>query len=308
LTEKDDHPPEPDQRPGRNDHDALEPLERLLAVMAALRHPETGCPWDLRQTHATIAPYTIEEAYEVGESIARADWDGLKDELGDLLFNVVYHARLAEEAGRFAFQDVAEAAAAKMIRRHPHVFATGHDELADAARSDLAAAWDAIKSREKTGRQPGPNASGVAAASALDGIPSGLPALLRAQKLTSRARKAGFDWNDLGNLLAKVDEELAELKQELARLGTGVGIAGAAQGPQRERIAEEFGDLMFVFVNLAAKLGLDAETALMRANVKFESRFRFMELELLRRGLDFRTASDADMRSAWDAAKRASLS
>jgi len=308
LTEKDEHQSGPDQRPGGNDLDALAPLERLLSVMAALRHPETGCPWDLRQTHATVAPYTIEEAYEVAESIARADWDGLKDELGDLLFNVVYHARLAEEAGRFAFEDVAETAAAKMIRRHPHVFASEHDELADAARSNLAAAWEAIKANEKASQRAGPKASAAATASALDGIPGGLPAILRAQKLTSRARKAGFDWKDLGNLLAKVDEELAELKQELARLGTGLGIAEAAHGPQRERMTEEFGDLMFVFVNLAAKLGLDAETALMRANAKFESRFRFMELELLRRGLDFRTASTTEVRSAWDAAKRASLS
>lgn len=293
--------PVEDRRLGAADLNGLPPFERLAAVMAALRHPETGCPWDLRQTLATIAPYTIEEAYEVADSIARADWAGLKDELGDLLFNVVYHARLAEEAGHFTLADVAQAAAEKMIRRHPHVF-SGDSELAEAARADLSATWEAIKAaenraRHSTAREDAP------AQSALDGIPGGLPALLRTQKLLSRARRAGFDWTSLGNLLAKLDEELAELKQELDGTGPDICETVAAQAARQERIVEEFGDLMFVLVNLGARLGLEGDMALARANAKFEKRFRFMEAELRRRGLDFMSAQAVDVQSAWEAAK-----
>lgn len=219
------------------------PIDRLLAIMARLRDPATGCEWDSVQTFATIAPYTIEEAYEVDDAIRRGDLAELKDELGDLLLQVVFHARMAEEAGAFDFADVVTAISEKMERRHPHLFGS-----ADEGGHHL---WEQIKAEER-------GAKGHA--SALDGIALALPALLRAEKIQKRAARTGFDWPDPSGARAKIDEELAEVE--------------AASPDQR---AEEIGDLLFATVNWARKLGVDPETALRAANAKFERRFRAME-------------------------------
>jgi ATP diphosphatase len=226
-------------------------LRRLIDIMAALRDPATGCPWDREQDFDSIAPYTIEEAYEVADAIGRRDFAALPDELGDLLFQVVYHARMAEEAGRFAFADVARAIADKMIRRHPHVFG-------DAAARDAAAqtvAWEAQKSAERAAR---------AENGALAGVPAGLPALTRAAKLTARAARVGFDWPDADAVLEKLNEEVAELRAELP-------------GADPVRLTDEMGDLLFVLANLARKLKLDPEACLRHANRKFAQRFQAME-------------------------------
>lgn len=222
--------------------------------MAILRHPKTGCPWDLQQDFASIAPYTIEEAYEVADAISRGDLAGLKDELGDLLFQVVFHSRMAEERAAFDFEAVASAIVDKMRRRHPHVFG---DELQRQTVMDEAA-WEGIKAGERAAE------AGTATVSALDGVAQALPALKRAQKLGKRAARLGFDWPDSRGVRAKIDEEMAELRQAETD-------GGAA------RIAEEFGDLLFSVVNLARHLDIDAEQALRDANRKFESRFRHME-------------------------------
>ena len=253
-------------------------LRRLLDIMAALRDPVTGCPWDKEQNFATIAPYTIEEAYEVADAIARRDFTALPDELGDLLFQVVYHARMAEEAGHFAFGDVARAISAKMIRRHPHVFGDS------AARNAAAqtAAWEAQKSAERAARQE----SGT-----LAGVPVGLPALTRAAKLTSRAARVGFDWPDAAAVLEKLDEEIGELKAELA-------------GADPVRLTDEVGDLLFVLANLARKLNLDPEACLRHANRKFTRRFEAMEQMLAQSGKDLKCESLAAMEAAWQAVKR----
>ena len=221
------------------------PIDRLLAIMARLRDPVRGCPWDLEQDFASIAPYTIEEAYEVAEAIARGDMAELRDELGDLLLQVVFHARMAEEAGHFAFADVATAISDKMERRHPHVF--GSVEVAGAA--DVKANWDAIKAREKP------------RAGALDGVALALPALTRAEKLQKRAARTGFDWPDADGPRAKIDEEIAELE---------------AAATEAER-TEEAGDLLFAMVNWLRHQGIDPEAALRAANAKFERRFAAME-------------------------------
>lgn len=222
----------------------LDQMERLLSIMAQLRDPVSGCPWDIQQTYATIAPYTIEEAYEVADAIARNDLNSLKDELGDLLLQVVFHARMAEEEGAFAFADVAAAISDKMERRHPHVF--GDAETVD---------WEAIKEAE---REEQGSANG-----ALAGVALGLPALLRAEKLQKRAARTGFDWPDAEGARAKIIEELAE-------------VDAAPDADARE---EEMGDLLFAVVNWARKHGIDPEAALRRANRKFEDRFRAMEAE-----------------------------
>jgi nucleoside triphosphate diphosphatase len=228
------------------------PIDRLLAIMARLRDPERGCPWDREQDFATIAPYTIEEAYEVADAIERRDTAALKDELGDLLFQVVFHARMAEEAGLFAFDDVATAIADKMERRHPHVF--GDAEITSiAAQSE---AWEAHKARERV-------AAG-AAASVLDGVALALPALLRAAKISRRAARIGFDWPDARGVVAKINEEIAEIEAEI-----DAGDPG--------RLEDEIGDLLFAAANLARKLEIEAETALRRATAKFERRFRRVE-------------------------------
>ncbi len=253
-------------------------LRRLLDIMAALRHPATGCPWDREQHFASIAPYTIEEAYEVADAIARQDFDALPDELGDLLFQVVYHARMAEEGDRFAFADVARAIADKMVRRHPHVFG-------DAAMRSAAAqshTWEAEKSAERAARAEG---------GTLAGVPNALPALTRAAKLTARAARVGFDWPDAGAVLDKLDEETAELRAELP-----------AADP--ERLADEVGDLLFVLANLARKLSLDPEECLRQANRKFVRRFTAMERHADAAGKTLSEMSLEDMEATWQAVKR----
>ncbi|MSP03048.1 MAG: nucleoside triphosphate pyrophosphohydrolase [Acetobacteraceae bacterium] len=254
-------------------------LRRLLDIMAALRDPVTGCPWDKTQSFDTIAPYTIEEAYEVADSIARRDFASLPDELGDLLFQVVYHARMAEEAGYFAFAEVARAISDKMVRRHPHVFG-------DAAARDATTqttAWEAAKAAERMARLE---------TGTLTGVPVGLPALTRATKLTNRAARVGFDWPDAAAVLDKLDEEIAELKAELP-------------GADPARLTDEVGDLLFVLANLARKLELDPETCLRHANDKFSRRFNAMERVLAAEGRDLKGETLEAMEAAWQAVKRA---
>ncbi|MDE2576210.1 MAG: nucleoside triphosphate pyrophosphohydrolase [Rhodospirillales bacterium] len=253
-------------------------LRRLLDIMAALRAPEGGCPWDRAQNFETIAPYTIEEAYEVADAIARRDFAALPDELGDLLFQVVFHARMAEEEGRFGFAEVARAIADKMLRRHPHVF--GEAAARDAGMQ--ARAWEEQKHAERAARAEG---------GTLGGIAVGLPALVRAQKLTARAARVGFDWPDAEAVLAKLDEEVAELRAEL---------------PQAEpaRLEDELGDMLFVLANLARKLGLDAETCLRQANAKFTRRFTAVEAALAATGTTAAEAGLEAMEELWQAVKR----
>jgi nucleoside triphosphate diphosphatase len=219
--------------------------------MAALRDPTSGCPWDQQQSFSTIAPHTIEEAYEVADAIARGDLDDLQDELGDLLFQVVYHARMAEEAGRFDFAAVARTIADKMVRRHPHVFG----DVAKRSAEEHSAVWEAQKRVERSTR---------AETGTLAGVPENLPALARAAKLTSRAARVGFDWPDAEAVLCKLNEEIAELRAEMPEA-------------KHERLVDEVGDLLFVLANLARKLGLDPEACLRHANLKFSTRFNSME-------------------------------
>ncbi len=249
-------------------------VDRLLAIMARLRAPEGGCPWDLEQTFRSIAPYTIEEAYEVADAIARQDMEELRDELGDLLFQVAYHARMAEEIGAFRFDDVLEAICEKMIRRHPHVF--GDAQVADATAQTRA--WESHKRAERGDR----------CTSVLDGIPRGMPALTRAQKLGRRAAGAGFDWNDAGGVMDKLEEELAELRE--AQRGRG-------------EVEEELGDLLFTIVNLCRHEGVDAEGALRRANAKFESRFRALEGRVADSGRSLAEMDIEALEYLWQAVK-----
>ena len=254
----------------RGNEAALVELGRLLDVTARLRDPDTGCPWDQVQTFETIAPYTIEEAYEVADAIARRDLAGLPDELGDLLLQVVYHARMAEEAGLFGFAEVARAIADKMIRRHPAVFPA-------AGPAD----WETQKTAERRAR---------AEHGTLDGIARGLPALTRALKVTVRAGRVGFDWPDAGHVLAKLDEEIAELRAEL-------------EAASPARLADEVGDILFVAANLARKLGLDPEACLHQATDKFTRRFGAVERRL---AVDGQTPADASlerMEAEWVAVK-----
>lgn len=262
--------------------DAAAATARLIAIMAALRHPETGCPWDQVQDFSTIAPYTIEEAYEVEEAIARGSPAALLDELGDLLFQVVYHARMAEERGWFAFADVAGAIADKMIRRHPHVFADAQTRNAD----QQVAAWEAQKAAERAAR---------AETGTLAGIPPGLPALTRAAKLTRRAGRVGFDWPDAAAVLDKLEEEAAELRAELDR---------APQSLDPAALRDEVGDLLFVLANLARKLDLDPEDCLRGANRKFERRFNYIEQTLQIEGKNPADSPLMEMEALWSAAKR----
>ena len=253
-------------------------LRRLLDIMAALRDPGGGCPWDRVQDFDSIAPYTIEEAYEVADAIARRDFASLPDELGDLLFQVVYHARMAEEEGRFAFADVARAIADKMIRRHPHVFG-------DAAARDATAqtaAWEAQKSAERAAR---------AETGALAGVPTALPALVRAAKLTARAARVGFDWPNAEAVLEKLDEEVAELRAELDQADP-------------VRLTDEVGDLLFVLANLARKLNLDPEACLRHANKKFMRRFHEMEQHIESTGNMMADMSLEEMEAAWQMVKQ----
>jgi ATP diphosphatase len=261
-------------------------LRRLLDIMAALRDPVGGCPWDQGQNFDSIAPYTIEEAYEVADAIARRDFAALPDELGDLLFQVVYHARMADEAGRFAFADVARAIADKMIRRHPHVF---HEAIRDTAMAnglnppvDRGAAWEAQKSAERIARAE----TGV-----LSGVPAALPALVRAAKLTARAARVGFDWPDAGAVLEKLDEEVAELRAELDQADPA-------------RLTDEVGDLLFVLANLARKLNLDPEACLRHANQKFARRFQAIEQRAEVAGKTLAEMSLEEMETSWQFIKK----
>jgi MazG family protein len=254
-------------------------LRALLDIMARLRDPVSGCAWDVEQNHASIAPYAIEEAYEVAEAIASGDIGGLRDELGDLLLQVVFHSQMAAEAGTFTFADVAESISAKLIRRHPHIFA-------DAAQRDARGqtiAWEAQKAEERA-------AKARAGVSALDGVAVTLPALTRAQKLSARAARVGFDWPNLADLFAKLDEEVAELQAE---------IPTAAP----DRLADEMGDLLFVMANLCRKLGLDSEATLRAANAKFIRRFQSVEARLAAEGREPAEASLAEMEAHWAAVK-----
>lgn len=263
---------------------AAGPFLRLIEIMARLRAPD-GCPWDQVQTFESIAPYTIEEAYEVADAIERGDLLDLKEELGDLLLQVVYHARIAEERGAFDVADVAEAVSEKMVRRHPHVFG-------DAERAD----WESIKAAEKAERAAEKRAAGLADASAapsvLDDIPAALPALTRAEKLQKRAARVGFDWPDAGLVLDKIAEEAGELRE-------------AAQNGEADAIEDEMGDLFFVMANLARHLKVDPEQALRRANAKFTRRFRAIEAALAAEGRAPEDATLAEMEAHWVAAKRA---
>ena len=261
-------------------------IEDLLAVMARLRDPKTGCPWDVKQSFATIAPYTIEEAYEVADAIARDDLDGLKDELGDLLLQVVYHAQMAAEDDRFAFADVVDAITAKMIRRHPHIF----EDASLRESFESSGVWERIKAEEKSER------GGTAGASILDDVPLALPGLTRAVKLQSRAARVGFDWPSLEPVLAKAEEEIGELKVAIASEG-----AGAAPG----KVAEEFGDLLFVMANLARHLSIDPEDALRGANAKFVRRFASIEDALRKDGGKPEVSSLEELDALWDQAKEA---
>jgi ATP diphosphatase len=262
-------------------------ISRLLDIMARLRTPGSGCPWDLEQNFATIAPYTIEEAYEVADAIARGDLDDLRDELGDLLLQVVFHARMAEEQNAFAFEDVVEAISTKMIRRHPHIFADRNGQLTP---SDVKGAWDRIKAEEKAERaarraQPEPEH-----ASLLSGIKAGQPALTRAMELQRKASRVGFDWNDPRAVLSKIREEADEIEAALDR-----GDAG--------ELADETGDLLFALVNLARHVGADPETALRGTNAKFERRFGYIERTLAAQGRSLESASLAEMDALWNEAK-----
>lgn len=259
-------------------------IQALLDLMAALREPSTGCPWDLEQSFATIAPYTVEEAYEVADAIARGDLDDLRDELGDLLLQVVFHARMAEERGAFDFGGVVEAITAKLIRRHPHIFGDARDLSPKA----VEALWDEIKRSEKTGRSN--QIGSIGTTSALDGVAIALPSLTRAEKLGRRAASVGFEWPDSGSVLSKLDEELAELRAELA--------AG-----DQARMAEELGDVLFTVVNLARHLDIDPEAALAATSRKFERRFRSLEAALARDGRSPRQSNLAEMDRLWDEAK-----
>jgi MazG family protein len=263
-------------------------LGDLLAVMARLRDEDAGCPWDIEQSFETIAPYTIEEAYEVADAIARSDVEALKEELGDLLLQVVYHAQMASEQRRFDFDDVVDAIARKMVRRHPHVF--GDVSRDDFLTKDL---WRRIKAEEKAERGIG------AAASRLDDVPLALPALTRAVKLQKRAAEVGFDWPNLMPVLAKAEEEIAELRGALA------DNDGKSAQDRTTRVAEELGDLLFVMANIARHLQVDPEAALRGANAKFSRRFKSIEGALAQEGRRPEDSTLEEMDALWDAAKAA---
>jgi ATP diphosphatase len=266
-------------------------LAGLIAIMAALRTPGSGCPWDLEQNFETIAPYTIEEAYEVADAITRNDLDDLKDELGDLLLQVVFHARMAEEQSAFAFPDVVQAITEKLIRRHPHVFG----DKGGLSTGQVNVQWDQIKAEEKAARAnadkgPAPGNPASSRDGALAGVSAGLPALARALKLQQKASKVGFDWNDANAVIAKIREEIDEIE---SAIGTH----------DRKQIAGEVGDLLFVVVNLARHLDVDPESALRTTNLKFERRFASIEAALAARGRTPAEATLAEMDGLWDQAK-----
>jgi len=261
-------------------------INALLDVMARLRDPDGGCPWDMEQNFATIAPYTIEEAYEVADAIAQNDMSELREELGDLLLQVVFHSQMATEEGHFTFEDVANSIVSKMIDRHPHVFGDG-----DAITTDgVNQTWEKIKAEERAQKA---KTKGQQRHSALDGVASALPALMRAEKLTKRAARVGFDWPSTDEVFDKLHEEIGELQAELT------------ENPDQDRIEDELGDMLFVMANLSRKLGVDPEVALRRANHKFTRRFHFIENELARDGRSAGQSDLEEMDALWNAAKQA---
>lgn len=262
--------------PSATERDAI---DRLIDIMARLRDPERGCPWDVEQTFRSIAPYTVEEAHEVADAIEREDFDDLRDELGDLLFQVVFHARMAEEQSLFAFSDVAAAISDKLVRRHPHVFG---DASFDSA-AEQTASWEAIKAAERAEK-------GQVNDGALDGVSRGLPALRRAVKLQKRAARVGFDWPDIEPIFDKLREEAEELRAGLDK-------------EDADNIEEEIGDLLFVITNLARKLDVDPGAALRRCNHKFERRFRTMEDMARERALDLADLDHPELEAVYEAAK-----
>lgn len=273
-------------------------IDQLIAIMAALRTPGTGCPWDLEQTFATIAPYTVEEAYEVADAIERGDMDDLCEELGDVLLQVVFHARMAEEAGAFAFGDVVEAITGKLIRRHPHVFG----DAGGLSPERVKAMWERIKSEEKAERRRRRQERGLAdegSAGLLDGIARTLPALTRADKLQRKAAGVGFDWPQAREVVAKLREELDEIDAALAQ----ADHTDARQSDARHLVLEEIGDLIFAAVNLARHVDGDAEAALAMTNAKFERRFAYIEQRLASQGRVPAKASLDEMESLWQEAK-----
>lgn len=259
-------------------HDPKGGVARLLAIMRALRDPESGCPWDIEQDFASIAPYTIEEAYEVADAIQRADWRDLTGELGDLLLQVVFHAQIAQDRGLFDFNDVANGISDKMVARHPHVFGS---ESRDKTAAQQTRDWEVVKAKERAAR---------AETGALDGVALGLPALLRAVKLQKRAARVGFDWPQTAQVLDKVAEEMAEL-------------AEAKASGDSDHTEEEFGDLLFVMANLARHMEIDPEAALRRANAKFVRRFQRIESLLAAEGKTPSESDLAEMDALWNRAK-----
>lgn len=264
-------------------HDQTAGIERLLEIMRRLRDPETGCPWDIEQTFRTIAPYTIEEAYEVADAIEREDWGELEGELGDLLLQSVYHTAMGEEAGHFSFQSVVTNISNKMVDRHPHVFG---DESRDKSSEQQTRDWEAIKAAERAGK---------AQKGALDGVAHNLPALLRAVKLQKRAARVGFDWPETAQVLDKIKEEAAELVEARDRM-------------DHEEMVDEMGDLLFVVANLARHLGVEPEEALRRTNAKFTRRFAAIETALAANGRAPQDSTLEEMDMLWDAAKAAERS
>lgn len=275
---------------GRPTADQLpkEPLQRLLAVMAWLRDRQHGCPWDIEQTFQTIVPYTIEEAYEVADAIEREDMPALKEELGDLLLQVVYHAQMASEAKAFGFDDVAAAIADKMVDRHPHVFGDLDIKTADAQ----TISWEARKAAERAAKQQGAQSASQQPAGALDGVARALPALMRAEKIQKRAARVGFDWASTGPVIDKIEEELGELRAEIE--------AGKVD---QARLTDELGDVLFAVANLARHCKVDPEVALRATNDKFEKRFRYIEKRLAEQGRKPADASLDEMEAFWQEAK-----
>lgn len=253
------------------------PIDRLRRIMARLRDRETGCAWDLAQDFSSIAPYTVEEAYEVADAAERGDMDDLREELGDLLLQVVFHAEMAAEAGHFGFDDVATAICDKLVRRHPHIFADGPARTPD----EIKAIWDEIKAEERASK---------ASAGLIDDVPVALPALVRAEKLQRRMAKVGFDWPEVGAVADKIDEEASE-------------FAAAARAGDTERMSAEFGDLMFTLVNAARHAGIDADAALRATNARFAARVRAMEAALASEGASPHGLDPADWDRRWTAAK-----
>ncbi|MTI45857.1 ATP diphosphatase [Roseibium hamelinense] len=266
-------------------------VSRLIEIMAELRTPETGCPWDLEQTFETIAPYTLEEAYEVADAIHKRDYLNLREELGDLLLQVVYHARMAEEAGHFDFGNVVEGVTKKMIRRHPHVFGDETGEKAELVKG----IWERIKAEERAEKAAERQALGVenVPPAFLDDVPTAFPALQEADKLQRRASKVGFDWNDPALVISKIREEAGELEEELD-----------AGEPDKDRVADELGDMMFALANLARHLDIDPEDALRRTNRKFRNRFKAIEVVARETGTSLEDMPLEDMEAAWQAAKK----